>query len=73
MKTCIFWIVKSIKITLIFIIETRLQAQYMNYHSQTPWKLKTSWTKALCHCSYKTCSNKQSLNKEILEFKRFML
>ena len=38
---------------------------YINYFSQTLWQLKTSWIKALYHCSHKICSNMQLLNKQI--------
>ena len=45
---------------------------YINYRSQTPWKLKTSWTKALYHRAHKICSNKQALDKHISQIKRSM-
>ena len=44
----------------------------INYHSQTPWNLKTSWIKALYHRAHKICSNKQALNKQISQIKTFM-
>ena len=47
--------------------------QYINYRSETPWKLKTSWIKALYHCAHKICSNKQSLNKQVSQIKTFIL
>ena len=40
--------------------------QYINYRSQTPWKLKTSWIKALYHRA-----NKQALDKQISHIKTF--
>ena len=46
--------------------------QYINYHSQTPWKLKASPIKALYHRAHKKCSNKQSLNKQIPQIRMFM-
>ena len=45
---------------------------YIHYRNQTPWKLKTSWLKALYHYAYKKCSNKQSINKQISQIKTFM-
>ena len=45
---------------------------YINYCSQTPWKLKTSWIKASYHRTPKICSKKQSLNKQISQIKMFM-
>ena len=50
----------------------RHTVQYVNYCSQTPWKLKISWIKALYHRAHKICSNKQSLNKQLLQIKTFM-
>ena len=47
--------------------------QYINYRSETPWKLKTSWVKALYHRVHKICSNKQSLNKQVSQIKTFIL
>ena len=46
--------------------------QYINYRSQTPWKPKTSWIKALYHCAHKICSNKQALDKQISKIKTLM-
>ena len=46
--------------------------QYIYYRGQAPWKLKTSWIKALHHRVSKICSNKQSLNKQISQIKTFM-
>ena len=46
--------------------------QYNYYRSQTPWKLITSWIKALYHRVSKICSKKQSLNKQISQIKTFM-
>ena len=46
--------------------------QYIYYRSQTPWKLKASWIKALYHRAQKIFSNKQSLNKQISQIKTFM-
>ena len=46
--------------------------QYIHYRSQTPWKLKTSWIKALYHRAHKICSNKQALDKQISQIKTFM-
>ena len=46
--------------------------QYINYGSERPWKLKTSWIKALHHCAHKICSNKQALDKQISHIKTFM-
>ena len=47
--------------------------QYIHYRSQTPWKLKTLWIKALYHCAHKICSDKQALDKQISQIKTFML
>ena len=46
--------------------------QYIHYRSQTPWKLKTSWIKALYYRAHKICSNKQALDKQISQIKAFM-
>ena len=35
--------------------------QYINFHSQTPWLLKTVWIKALFYCANEICSSKQAL------------
>ena len=47
--------------------------QYINYRSETPWKLKISWVKALYHRAHKICSDKQSLNKQVSQIKTFIL
>ena len=46
--------------------------QYIQYCSQTPSKLETSWIKALYHRAHKICSNKQALDKQISQIKMFM-
>ena len=71
MKACFFWILKSIKITYIYSKDTHA-SQYINYHRQTPWKLKTSWIKALYHRFHRIRSDKQVLNKQISQIKKFM-
>ena len=46
--------------------------QYIQYRSQTPWKLRRSQIKALYHRAHKICSNKQALDKQISQIKTFM-
>ena len=72
MKTRIFWILKSIKITLIISSNDMHAGQCINHRSQILWKIKTSWVKALYHRAHKIYSNKQSLNKQISRIKTFM-
>ena len=45
--------------------------QFINYHSQTPRKLRPSWIKSLYHRAHKICSTKQSLNKKCLLNSKF--
>ena len=46
--------------------------QYIDFTSQTPWKLKTAWVKALHHRANKICSSKRSFIKQVDRIKTFM-
>ena len=43
--------------------------QYTSFHSQTPWRLKTAWIKALFHGANKICSSKQAFQQQINHIK----
>ena len=47
-------------------------SQCINYCSQTTWKRRTSWIKALYHCAHKICNYKQVLDKQSSQIKTFM-
>ena len=46
--------------------------QYISFHSQTPWLLKTAWIKALFYCANKICSSKQAFQQQINHIKTLM-
>ena len=46
--------------------------QYIDFTSQTPWRLKTSWIKALYHRAKNICSNKKKFAKQVANLKLFM-
>ena len=46
--------------------------QYTSFHSQTPWRLKTAWIKALFHRANKICSSKQAFQQQINHIKTLM-
>ena len=46
--------------------------QYCHFASQTPWKLKTAWVKALYHRAFKICSTSELLTKQLNKIKLFM-
>ena len=46
--------------------------QYTSFHSQTPWRLKTAWIKALFHRANKICSSKQAFRQQIDHIKILM-
>ena len=43
--------------------------QYTSFHSQTPWRLKTAWIKALFHHANKICTRKQAFQVQINHIK----
>ena len=45
--------------------KTTHTGQYIDFTSQTPWKLKTAWVKALYHRAKKICSSKRSFLKQV--------
>ena len=46
--------------------------QYCHYSSQTPWRLKTAWAKALFHRAEKICSSSSAFKKQITKIRSFM-
>ena len=46
--------------------------QCTSFHSQTPWRLKTAWIKALFHRANKICSSKQAFQQQINHIKTLM-
>ena len=52
--------------------KTTHTGQYIDFTSQTPWKLKTAWVKALYHRAKKICSSKRSFLKQVDKIKTFM-
>ena len=46
--------------------------QYTSFHSQTPWRLKTAWIKALFHRANKICSNSHAFQQQIEHIKTLM-
>ena len=46
--------------------------QYSDFSSQTPWRLKTSWIKALHDRATKICSSNELLKHQINKIKTFM-
>ena len=52
--------------------KTTHTGQYIDFTSQTPWKLKTTWVKALYHRAKKICSSKRSFLKQVDKIKTFM-
>ena len=46
--------------------------QYCDFSSQTPWKLKISWIKALHDCATKNCSSNKLVNDQINQIRTFM-
>ena len=46
--------------------------QYTSFHSQTPWRLKTAWTKALFHRANEICSSKQAFQQQVDRIKTLM-
>ena len=52
--------------------KTTHTGQYIDFTSQTPWKLKTAWVKALVHRANKICSSKRSFLKQVDKIKTFM-
>ena len=55
-----------------FYYKTTHTGQYCNFSSQTPWKLKISWIKALHNRATKICSSKKLLNDQINRIRTFM-
>ena len=45
---------------------------YTSFHSQTPWRLKTAWIKALFRRANKICSSKQAFRRQIDHIKILM-
>ena len=52
--------------------KTTHTGQYIDFTSQTPWKLKTEWVKALYHSGNKISSSKRSFIKQVDKIKTFM-
>ena len=52
--------------------KTTHTGQYCDFSSQTPWKLKISWIKALHDGSTKICSSNKLLNDQINQIRTFM-
>ena len=52
--------------------KTTHTGQYCNFSSQTPWKLKISWIKALHDRATKICSSNKLLNDQINRIRTFM-
>ena len=52
--------------------KTTHRGQYIDFTSQAPWKLKTSWVKALYHRANKICSSKKSFLKQVDKINTFM-
>ena len=46
--------------------------QYCHFTSQTPWRLRTAWVKALYHRALKICSTAELLSKQLNKIKLFM-
>ena len=57
--------------TVIYYKDTHT-GQYISFHSQTPWLLKTALIKALFHCANKICSSKQAFQQQINHIKTLM-
>ena len=57
--------------TVIYYKDTHT-GQYISFHSQTPWLLKTALIKALFHCANKICSGKQAFQQQINHIKTLM-
>ena len=53
--------------------KTTDRGQYIDFTSQTPWKLKTLWVNALYHRVNKIFSRKRSFLKEVNKIKTFTL
>ena len=53
--------------------KTTHTGQYCDFSSQTPWKLKLSWIKALHDRATKICSCNKLLNDQINQIRTFML
>ena len=52
--------------------KTTHAGQYCDFSSQTPWKLKISWIKALHDRATKICSSNKLLNDQINQIRTFM-
>ena len=52
--------------------KTTHTGQYCDFSSQTPWKLKISWIKALHDRATKICSSNKLLNDQINQIRTFM-
>ena len=52
--------------------KTTHTGQYIDFTSQTPWKLKTKWVKALYHRANKISSSKRSFLTQVGKIKTFM-
>ena len=46
--------------------------QYIHFHSQTPWPIKTAWVKALHRRAKRICSTDVAFNKQIKNIKKLM-
>ncbi len=46
--------------------------QYANFTSQSPWRFKTAWVKALYHRASKICSETSKFNNQISKIKLFL-
>lgn len=50
---------------------TRPHTEQIHFTSQSPWKLKTVWVKALYHRANKICSCKRSFLKQVDQMETF--
>ena len=46
--------------------------QYISFHSQALWRLKTAWIKVLFHRANKVCGGKQAFQQQIDHIKTLM-
>ena len=45
---------------------------YKHCHSQTPWPIKTAWTKALFHRDKRICNSEAAFGEEIQNIDKLM-
>ena len=55
-----------------FFYKTTHRGQYIDFTSQTPWKLKSAWVKALYHRANKISSSKRNFLKQVDKIKIFV-